>query len=104
MGLAPSLLDNSAMFQRLRLLYRLPGYGMLSWRLFRDPRVPTAPKAMAIGAIVLILSPLDFLDWIPFAGGASEIALLVLVLRSFINAAPEEVRAEHMAQLGINSV
>ena len=92
------------MFERLRMLTRLPGYGLLSWRLFRDPRVPVPAKAIAAGAIALILSPLDLLDFVPFAGGAGEIALITLVLRTFINAAPDEVRAEHMAALGIADV
>jgi len=92
------------MFQRLRLLARLPGYLLLSWRLFRDPRMPSPAKALAIGAFLLILSPLNVLDWIPFAGGASDVALLALVLRSFINAAPDDVRAEHMTVLGIESI
>lgn len=90
------------MFERLRILARLPGYLALSWRLFRDPRVPQQSKALAVAAIVLILSPLDILDWIPGIGGASEVALLALVLRSFIMAAPEEVREEHAAALGVS--
>jgi len=92
------------MFERLRTLTRLPGYTLLSWRLFRDPRVPPQSKALAIGAVALILSPLDFLDWIPVAGGAGELVLLALVLRSFITAAPEDVCAEHMLALGIRDV
>lgn len=92
------------MFERLRILTRLPGYGVLSWRLFRDPRVPVTSKAIAAGAIALIVSPLDLLDFIPLAGGAGEIALITLVLRTFINAAPDDVRAEYMATLGINEI
>ncbi|HLY65576.1 MAG TPA: hypothetical protein VKU60_08580, partial [Chloroflexota bacterium] len=89
------------MFQRLRLLMQLPGYCLLSWRLFRDPRVPPQPKVLAVLAVVFILSPLDLLDWLPAIGGVGELALLAVVLRAFISAAPEDVRAEHMAELGI---
>ena len=92
------------MFERLRLLLRLPGYLRLSWRLFLDPHMPTPAKAIAIGAVVLILSPLDVLDWIPVAGGVSEIVLLAIVLRAFINAAPDDVRAAHMAALGLTDI
>jgi uncharacterized membrane protein YkvA (DUF1232 family) len=90
------------MFERLRILAHLPGYLVLSWRLFRDSRVPTQSKVLTIGAIALILSPLDILDWVPGVGGASEVVLLALVLRSFIMAAPEDVREEHAAALGIS--
>jgi uncharacterized membrane protein YkvA (DUF1232 family) len=90
------------MFERLRIITQLPGYLILSWRLLRDPRVPLQSKALAAGAIALILSPLDILDWIPGVGGASEVALLALVLRAFIMAAPEQVRQEHAAALGIS--
>jgi uncharacterized membrane protein YkvA (DUF1232 family) len=92
------------MLQRLRLLTRLPSTVMLAYRLFRDPRVPAFAKGVAIGAIVLILSPLDILDWIPIAGWGGEIGLIVMVLRTFINAAPEAVREEHMAAIGISEI
>jgi len=89
------------MIQRLKSLVELPGQVLLGWRLFLDPRVPSLSKAVAIGAILLLLSPLDILDWIPVVGGAGSIALVGVVLRSFINAAPEDVREEHMASLGL---
>jgi len=92
------------MFQRFRMLLRLPSYLLLSYRLWRDPRVPTFAKGVALGAIVLILSPLDVLDWIPIAGWGGEIGLILMVMRAFINAAPEAVREEHMAAIGMSEV
>ncbi|MBV8087609.1 MAG: hypothetical protein JO247_22605 [Chloroflexi bacterium] len=92
------------MLQRLRMLTRLPNTAMLAYRLFRDPRVPTFAKGVAVGAIVLIISPLDILDWIPIAGWGGEIGLILMVLRAFINAAPEAVRVEHMAAIGMTEV
>ncbi|MHB8618958.1 MAG: YkvA family protein [Chloroflexota bacterium] len=92
------------MFERLQALRRLPGYITLSWRLFQDPRVPTQSKVVAGGAIALILSPIDVLEWIPMVGPASDVVLIGLVLRTFINAAPEEVRLEHMAALGMRDI
>jgi uncharacterized membrane protein YkvA (DUF1232 family) len=92
------------MFERIRIILKLPGYALLSWRLLKDPRVPSASKAMALIALLLIYSPLDILDWIPFVGGVGELALVALVLRTFINAAPEDVRSEHMSVLGMSSV
>jgi uncharacterized membrane protein YkvA (DUF1232 family) len=89
------------MIQRLRSLVELPGQILLGWRLFVDPRVPAFTKIVAAAAILLLLSPLDVLDWVPFVGGAGSLALVAMVLRSFINAAPEDVREEHMASLGL---
>jgi uncharacterized membrane protein YkvA (DUF1232 family) len=91
------------MIHRIRTLFQLPGQMILSWRLFRDARVPLLPKLVAAGAVLLILSPLDLLDWLPVVGGLGGLALLAVVLRSFINAAPEDVRAEHEAVLGLRS-
>ncbi|HVA25904.1 MAG TPA: hypothetical protein VMW62_16115 [Chloroflexota bacterium] len=91
------------MIQRFRILFQLPGQMLLSWRLFRDPRVPMLPKLMVAGAVLLVLSPLDIFDWLPFVGGAGGLALLAIVLRSFVNAVPEDVRAEHESLLGLRS-
>ena len=92
------------MFQRLRSLLRLPAYLLLSYRLSRDPRVPAFAKGVAVGAVVLIVSPLDILDWIPIAGWGGEVGLILLVLRAFINAAPEDVRTEHMLAIGMSDI
>lgn len=92
------------MFDRVRLLVHLPAMATLGWRLFRDPRVPIQSKVIAAGVVGLVLSPLDLLEWVPVAGGAGELAVIALVLRSFIEAAPEEVRLEHMRQLGLSQV
>jgi uncharacterized membrane protein YkvA (DUF1232 family) len=89
------------MIQRLRTLFQLPGQMLLAWRLFRDDRVPLLPKLVLAGAVLLVLSPLDVVEWLPVVGGAGGVALLAIVLRSFINAAPEEVRAEHELRLGL---
>ena len=91
------------MVQRFRILFQLPGHMLLSWRLLRDGRVPLFPKLVVVGAVLLVLSPLDVLDWLPVVGGAGGLALLAVVLRGFINAAPEDVRAEHEAMLGLHS-
>ncbi|HLQ35042.1 MAG TPA: hypothetical protein VK457_20340 [Chloroflexota bacterium] len=90
------------MIERLKTLIHLPGQLLLCWRLFRDPRVPVFSKLIAAGGILLVLSPLDVFEWLPL-GGIGSLALLAVVLRSFINAAPEDVRAQHMALLGMRS-
>ena len=90
------------MIGRLRTLFEIPGQMLLSWHLLRDQRVPAMPKVVLVGAVLLVLSPLDLFDWIPVVGGVGGLAMLAIVLRSFINAAPEDVRVEHEARLGLH--
>lgn len=89
------------MIARLRALFQIPGQMLLSWHLLRDQRVPIMPKVVLVGAVLLVLSPLDVFEWLPVVGGAGGLALFAVVLRSFINAAPEDVRAEHEVRLGL---
>ena len=48
--------------------------------------------AAAIGVIV---SPLDFPAWIPLLGELDMLALGILAIETFIEAAPESIRREH---------
>ena len=89
------------MIARLRALFQIPGQMLLSWNLLRDQRVPVMPKVVLVGAVLLVLSPLDVFEWLPVVGGAGGLALFAVVLRSFINAAPEDIRAEHEVRLGL---
>ena len=91
------------MIQRVHTLFQLPGQMLLSWQLLRDARVPLLPKLVLVGAVVLILSPLDLIEWLPVVGGAGGLALLAVVLRGFVKAAPEDVRTEYESLLGLRS-
>ncbi|MGH2364762.1 MAG: YkvA family protein [Chloroflexota bacterium] len=92
------------MFRRIKSARQLLSYAPLSWRLFQDARVPRSAKVVAFIAIVAAFSPLDLLEWLPIPAGAGSLAVLLLVLRTFVNAAPEDVRHEHMRALGIDSL
>jgi uncharacterized membrane protein YkvA (DUF1232 family) len=77
------------------ILGEVPRQGKLAYCLLRDPRVPRAPKAVLLGAIGLIASPLDFPAWIPVLGELDILALGVLAVKTFIEACPDELVAEH---------
>jgi uncharacterized membrane protein YkvA (DUF1232 family) len=77
----------------------LPGRGKLAYCLLRDNRVPVAPKAVLLGALGLIVSPLDFPAWIPVLGELDILALGLLAIETFIEACPAEIRREHEAAL-----
>ena len=73
----------------------MPRHGKLAYCLLRDDRVPAAPKALLIGALGVIVSPLDFPAWIPVLGEFDMLALGILAVETFIEACTEEVRTEH---------
>jgi uncharacterized membrane protein YkvA (DUF1232 family) len=81
------------------LLVDVPRHGKLAYCLLRDERVPAAPKAVLMGALVLIVSPIDLPGWVPLVGELDMLALAVLAVSTFIEACPEDVRSEHEAAL-----
>ena len=54
---------------------------------------------MLLGALVLIVSPIDLPAWVPLMGELDMLALGVLAVSTFIEACPEDVRREHEAAL-----
>ena len=80
-------------------LVDVPRHGKLAYCLLRDDRVPIAPKAVLLGALVLIVSPIDLPAWVPLMGELDMLALGVLAVSTFIEACPEDVRREHEAAL-----
>jgi len=81
------------------VLIEVPRHGKLAYCLLRDPRVPKAPKAAVLGALALIVSPIDFPAWIPVVGELDMLALAVLAVTTFIEACPEDIRREHQRAL-----
>ncbi|TMC00782.1 MAG: hypothetical protein E6J40_01350 [Chloroflexi bacterium] len=77
------------------VLIEVPRHGKLAYCLLRDPRVPAAPKAAVLGALALIVSPIDFPAWVPVLGELDMLALAVLAVKTFVEACPEDVRREH---------
>src|SRR5438105_14185394 len=77
------------------LVGEVPRHGKLAYCLLRDPRVPAAPKAAVLGALALIVSPIDFPAWVPVLGELDMLALAVLAVKTFVEACPEDVRREH---------
>ena len=77
------------------ILVDVPRHGKLAYCLLRDDRVPAAPKALLLGALGVIVSPLDFPAWIPVLGEFDMLALGILAVETFIEACPEEIRREH---------
>jgi len=74
----------------------LPNMVMLLGRLLKDARVPTAEKALFLGAIVYVISPLDFIpDILPFIGQVDDIYVVALTLLRLVNRSDASVVREH---------
>src|SRR6202140_3959255 len=85
-----------SVFSRAKeVLVDVPRHGKLAYCLLRDERVPAAPKAVLLGALLLIVSPIDLPAWVPLMGELDMLALAVLAVSTFIEACPENVRREH---------
>ena len=77
-------------------LMLIPNFLKLLYRLFKDPRVPLAEKALLIGVIVYVVSPLDFIpDVIPFIGQVDDLYLIALAVLRLLSRTGSEVLDEY---------
>jgi uncharacterized membrane protein YkvA (DUF1232 family) len=83
------------------VLVDVPRHGKLAYCLLRDDRVPRAPKVVLLGALGIIVSPLNFPKFIPVLGELDMLALGILAVETFIAACPDEIRREHEAALKV---
>ena len=81
------------------VLVDVPRHGKLAYCLLRDPRVPRAPKIVLLGALGVIVSPINFPKFIPVLGELDMLALGILAVETFVAACPDEIRREHEAAL-----
>jgi len=78
------------------LLLFIPRLLLLLFRLLRDKRVSSTDKAILAGAIIYVISPIDFIpDFIPFIGQVDDIYLVALAVLRLINRSGESVVAQH---------
>jgi uncharacterized membrane protein YkvA (DUF1232 family) len=93
--------NSSADQDRLRTaakqaLLLIPNFIRLLYRLVSDHRVPLQEKALLLGTIAYVISPLDFLpDAIPFLGQIDDLLLVALVLQRFMNSVSHSILLEH---------
>ena len=78
------------------LVSALPQFVKLVARLSRDPRVPARAKRLAAALAAYVVSPVDLIpDVIPGVGLADDLLAVAVALAVLIEAAPDEVVAEH---------
>lgn len=83
----------------LSLLASLPRYLRLYIRLMRDARVPLKAKMLVVGALIYLISPVDFMpDFLfPVVGQMDDLLVLILAFRGLVRLSPPQVVAEHQA-------
>ena len=94
------------MWSLWRLWSRIGGWrgmladGLLSWRLFRDSRVPLYPKLIFPLVFLYFISPLNLpFQWIPIIGQVDDIGISLLAMSGFLRACPRHLVAEHAFRL-----
>lgn len=93
----PTRREKSESKNRLKnALLFLPNMVKLLGKMMTDGRVPMAEKALFVGAIVYVISPLDFIpDVFPFIGQVDDLYVVALVLLRLINHTDEAVVREN---------
>ncbi len=53
----------------------------LLWKMVRDPQAPLRPKAIAIGALVYLVSPIDVIpDVLPIVGLTDDVGVIAAAI------------------------
>ena len=81
-------------------LPRIPLLVNLAWGLFRDPRVPVSLKAVLLGVLAYVASPLDLIpDFIPVIGYLDDLVVVVVGTTLLLKSIKREVVEEHLSRL-----
>jgi uncharacterized membrane protein YkvA (DUF1232 family) len=83
----------------VQLLWQLPTFVRLLFRLLNDPQVKATTKALFFGALLFIVSPLDVPNFVPVLGEMSDLVLALLACRWFLNHCPVDRVAGHLAAI-----
>ena len=93
----------------LQLIYHLPNFAKLFWRLFRDPRVPAYRKALpffaGIACLAYVVFPFDVLPDFPFnlIGQLDDTTVVMLIMVPtiwlFVRTCPKQLVKEHSRQI-----
>lgn len=77
-------------------LMLIPNFLKLLYRLLKDQRAPMAEKALLVGVIIYVISPIDFIpDLVPFIGQVDDLYLIALVVLRLLSRTNGEVLREH---------
>jgi uncharacterized membrane protein YkvA (DUF1232 family) len=84
------------------ILRRLPAYSRLAWRVIRDRRLRPGHRALVLGGVAYLMSPIDLIPGIiPLLGQMDDLAVTLWALRTALRRLPPEIAAEHLAACGV---
>ena len=101
-------------FKLSKIIYHLPNFVKLVWRLFQDPRVPIYQKAIPIlfGAISVIAATIYFVglkidllpDFLPIIGVMDDIIISAAIIFVpgawiFVKVCPKHIVLEHVERI-----
>jgi uncharacterized membrane protein YkvA (DUF1232 family) len=92
------LLRSKNPFTVAKILFHLPSWCKLAWRLFKDSRMPIYLKALPVFALCYFVFPLDFDRFAPL-GYLDDLGVLIYCLTIYFKKAPKELVAEHLHKL-----
>jgi len=71
----------------------------LAGSLFRDERIPMAPRIIALALVLYIASPIDLLpDFIPVIGYFDDILIVLVGAGLLLRSVPRHILEEHVGQ------
>ena len=89
--------------EMLPVVRRLPAYSRLAVGLVRAREVRPVHKALLIGGVAYLLSPIDIIPgFIPVLGQLDDLSVALWALRRTLRALPEEVAERHLDAQGLS--
>jgi uncharacterized membrane protein YkvA (DUF1232 family) len=86
------------------LLRHLPRYGLLAWKLARDPRIPASRRAALLGGAAYLVSPIDLVPGIiPVAGQLDDAMAVLIALRLALSGLSPAERTRMLADAGLEA-
>lgn len=87
----------------LPIVRRLPAYTRLAWAMIRDGRVGKRQKAIVLGGVGYLVSPIDLIPgFIPVIGQLDDLTIALWALRTALRRLPSDLAAEHLEAQGLS--
>jgi uncharacterized membrane protein YkvA (DUF1232 family) len=95
-----AILQRLGLHKLLRLVFHLPNFGKLFFRLMKDPRVSLPTKMIPLALLGYLVIPIDLLpDFFPGLGQIDDVMVIFLGLRLFLKFCPKKVVQEHVTSI-----
>ena len=89
--------------EALALVRRVPAYGLLAWRLGRDPAVTPGRRGALIAAAAYLVSPIDAVPGIiPLLGQLDDLIVVVVAIRFALAGMSPQQPHRHLQGVGLS--